>query len=222
MNWEDVDFWLEPDSHRYEFRGSEVPACTRALELARPSLAGVPRDTLEIARVRGQSCHKAVELHAKDDLDRRYLKRAIRERFHSWEIFLEEWKVEPLPVPEKFWIPQMTHPILVEVPLVHPVFMYGVTPDLGLCLVNGAVSTVEAKATSSHNDATALQTASQVAAIDYFFSKFAKVERRFAVRMVPNERPDVLCYKDPSDWGMFTSFLNVNRWRAKRGLDKAA
>ena len=215
MDWEDLDFELEPDTHRYIYKGSEVPASTRILELARKPLDGIPRQALALATERGNSCHTAVELHIREDLDKDSLTREIGARLDSWKFFEDDYKVTPLQlysadVPRMF-AHKMKDGLLLEVPLVHPVFMYGVTPDLGLAIVNGALSTVEVKATSTNNDATALQLASQVKAIEHWFN--VKVEERYGVRLVPNKRPDVMRYTDKADWATFLSFMNVSNWR---------
>lgn len=207
-------FELEPDDHRYLFNGSEVPATTRILELARNSLAGVPSKVIENARNRGNAIHKAVELHVKRELDRRQLQREIKLRFDRFLRFCDFYRVEFVELPVKPYLPSFFGGQLCEVPLVHPVFMFGVTPDLGIAVVEGALTTVEVKATSLHNDATALQTSSQQNTINHFFEKHGyKVERRCSVRLTSDDKPDVRFYKDTSDWATFLSFMNVYNWR---------
>lgn len=214
MELEDFDFELEPDDHRYTLNGQEVPATTRVLELARNSLAGVPRKVLEVARQRGNAVHKAVELLMKNDLDRRTLRGDVKIRLGRFERFMEFHRVEPVELPIANYCPTFAGGILCEVPLVHPLWQFGVTPDVGICVVEGALSVVEVKATSTHSDATALQMASQQNTINHFFEKHGfRVEERWSVRLSSDEKPDVRRYKDPSDWPMFLSFLNVSNWR---------
>lgn len=221
----ELDFYLEPDSHAYTLKGTRVPACTVTLELARPSLSAIPQAVLAKATQRGRDVHKAIELYCKKDLDKRTLSQEVKQRLNQWEYFMEHWKVS-VPFIE---IPQTADPLvrlllldkaaLVEVPLVHPVWQFGVTPDIGFCYVEGVPSLVEVKATSAHNKATALQTAAQKETINYIFKGFIPpIERRYGVRLTGIGKPDVRLYDQTSDWAMYTSFLNVYNWRAKEDL----
>lgn len=211
---DEFEFELEPDEHRYTIGGSEVPATTRVLELARNSLAGVPRKVLEHARLRGNAVHKAIELLMRNDLDKRYLTREVKFRLDRWQRFMDFYKVEPIELPVKNYFHNFFGGQLLEVPLVHPVFKFGVTPDVGLCLVEGDPALVEIKAVSTHNAATALQTASQQATINHFMEPHGfKVQERWSVRLTSDEKPDVRRYRDPTDWSTYLSFLNVSRFR---------
>lgn len=211
---DDFEFELEFDNHRYTLNGSEVPATTRILELARKPFDGIPAEVLQHAQDRGKAVHKAVELLMKKDLDNRQLQREIRMRLSRWEQFMEEWKVEPVELPIKNYMQGFFGGVLCEVPMVHPVYCFGVTADVGIAMVDGTLSVIEVKATSSHNDATGLQMASQLNTVNYFFEKHGyKVEERYGVRLVPDQKPDVKRYKDKGDWGTFLSFLNVSNWR---------
>lgn len=211
---EDLDFELEPDDHRYTLNGSEVPATTRILELARKSLDGIPRKVLDNARDRGKAVHKAVELYMKDDLDRRQLQREVKVRLDRFCRFMDFHKAEPVTLPVKNYLPTFFGGVLCEVPMVHPLWKFGVTPDIGVILVEGALSVVEIKATSTHNDATALQMASQLNTINYFLEPHGyKVEERYSVRLSSDQKPDVRRYTSNADWGSFLSFLNVHNYR---------
>lgn len=210
----DFEFDLEPDDHRYMFNGSEVPACTRVLELARKSLGGIPTKVLVAAAKRGTTVHKAIELFLKDDLDKRTLNLEIRIRLDRWCRFMDFHRFEPLVLPVANYMHGFVGGQLIETPMVHPLWRFGVTPDVGICLVEGSISAVEIKATSSHNDATALQMAAQQETINHFFLKYGyKVEERWSVRLTSDEKPDVRRYKDKSDWAAYLSFLNVHNWR---------
>jgi hypothetical protein len=217
---EDFYFELEPDDHRYTLNGAEVPATTRVLSLARNSLAGVPKKVLEKARERGIEVHRAIELYMKDDLDRRTLRLETKFRFERFLRFIDFHKVEPISLPTANYVPTFFGGVLCEVPLVHPLWKFGVTPDIGLCVIDSALTLVEIKATSLHSDATALQTASQEHTINHFFEKHGyKVERRCSVRLTSDDKPDVRWYKDPTDWPTFLSFLNASNWRKVHKID---
>lgn len=216
----ELDFWLEPDSHIYTWRGSTVPACTQTLELARPPLDDIPRQVLKKATARGKDVHRSVELHAKDDLDRRALTAEVRCRFEQWLWFLKEYRVEiPRLDLKKIADPYLRaafddSKLLVEVPLVHPIYQFGVTPDIGFCYVQDEPSLVEVKATSAHNKATALQTAAQERTVNYLLSGIIPpIKHRYGVRLTGVGRPDVRRYDDQTDWSTYLSFLNVHNWR---------
>lgn len=221
MTDQELEFDLEPDDHRYTFNGKEVPATTRVLSLARPSMENIPKKAVEIARSRGKAVHKAVELHAKDDLDRRELTREVKLRFDRYMRFLDFYKVEIVKLPVLNYFPTFFGGAFAEVPMVHPLWQFGVMPDLGIVLVEGTLSTVEVKVTSTHSQATALQLASQVNTINYFMEKHGyKVEERYSLRLTSDAKPDVRRYRDSSDWATYLSFLNVYNWRRVNKIDK--
>jgi hypothetical protein len=220
---DELDFWLEPDSHVYTYMGASVPACTATLELARPPLDTMPKHVLAKATQRGRDTHKAVELHAKGDYDGRTGSEAVRSRMRQWQQFLSDYNVEFIKVDTSRIASPLLRALfdksrlLVEIPLVHPVFHFGVTPDIGLALVHRVPSLIEVKATSRHNRATALQTAAQKATINYIFGGipgFPKVEGRYGVRLTGHGKADVKPYRDETDWSSYMSFLNVHNFRA--------
>lgn len=217
---EDLDFMLEPDSHVYTMRGSVVPGCTSILTaLARKPMDMIPKKILDHATAHGKAVHRAVELAVWDDIDRRTLQRRTRICLSRWDQWCEDNRVKPFLLPPKAlrlypWLGGKR--LLVEVPMVHPIWRYGATPDLGLALVRDHLSTVEVKATSTNNDATALQTAAQEGLINYFLEPFGlKVEERYGVRLSDKiPKADVVRYKDKSDFATWLSFLNVSNWRS--------
>jgi len=217
---EELDFVLEPDSHVYTMRGSVVPGCTSILTaLARKPMDGIPKRIWDHATARGKAVHRAVELCIREDLDRRRLQREVKTRLDRWERWVEENRVKPVLLPVKAlrmypWLNGSR--MLLEVPMVHPVWRYGATPDLGLCEVRGSLSLVEVKATSTNNDATALQTGAQEGIVNYFLEPFGmRVEDRYGVRLSDKiPKADVVRYKDKSDFATWLSFLNVSNWRA--------
>lgn len=211
MDFQDLEFELDPDTHVYTWNGAKRPACTEILALARKPFTGIPKDVLARATERGKSVHRAVHLHTIDDLDKRTLTQLIRIRLEKWEQFIREYDVKPI------WVKQLGK-YLSEVPLIHPIYSYGVTPDLGAAMVLGRPSVIEVKAVSSHNDATALQTAAQLKAVQYLFPEL-DVEDRWAVRLPPEGRPDVLQYTNSTDWATYLSFMNVYNWRKSHKVD---
>lgn len=238
MDIDDLDFELEPDDHIYRIDGMTVPSCSHILELARNPILGmswerlamiergelpevrVPKQVLRSiahARKRGNAVHRAVELHEKRDLDRRKLTREVSCRLDLWRFFKDEYKVRPVPILKlpKWW-PDPSSNILCEIPLVHPDLMFGVTADCGLFEIQGELGVIEVKATSTNNDATALQLASQERTINYFFeNSVGRVEARYGVRLDPRRRrAEVIRYRDRADFSTFLSFMNVSNWRS--------
>jgi hypothetical protein len=217
-------FWfeLEPDEHRYTANGSEVPATTRILELARNSLEDIPKRVVAVARDRSIVLHDAVRLHMSSDLDKRTLQKDVKLRFDQVLRFMDFHRVRPIQLPPaNYGIPTFLGGIMCEVPLVHPIFRFGVTPDIGICEIEKEVGLVEVKGTSLHGPATALQTASQQATINHFFAKHGfEVKTRWSVR-VWGDGYDVRQYKDKSDWPTFLSFMNVYNWRKVNKIGNA-
>lgn len=200
----DLDIELDDIEHRYTLGGIEVPGCTHVLQ-AMGAISGfgfLTEDERAYYQSRGHSGHKAVELLIRGELDRRTLPGIIKGYLKSWEIGVGEYGVEPIIVNgEPF----------VEQTLAHSVFRYGVRPDLA-AKVKRVPSIVELKLTSAHNAATALQTASQLLAAR---QKIPDLRDRYAFRLIPNEKPDVKRYSDPTDEGVWLSMLNSYAWLKK-------
>lgn len=200
----DLEIELDDIDHRYTLGGIEVPGCTRVLSAmgAITDFRFLADDERAYYQSRGHSGHRAVELLIRGELDRRTLPGIIKGYLKSWEIGVEEYGVEPIMVDgEPF----------VEKILAHSVFRYGVRPDLA-ARVRRVPSVVELKLTSAHNDATALQTASQLLAAR---QKIPELRDRYAFRLIPNEKPEVKKYSDPTDEGVWLSMLNSYNWLSK-------
>jgi hypothetical protein len=210
------DFWLEPDSHVYTLNGGVVPACTETLSIVRPSLDDIPRKVLKRATDRGKDVHKAVELRSKNDYDARTGSMEIKARMKQWEWFLREYRVRLIPVDVSLIRQPMLRALfdasrlLVEIPLVHPIYKFGVTADVALAEIMGRIGLIEVKATSTHNKATALQTAAQKETINYVFrGVIPPIEVRYGVRLTGVGKPDVRLYDDETNWMTYLSVLNT-------------
>lgn len=212
MDFEELELEFDPDTHTYVWNGAKRPSCTEVLTLARKPLDRIPKDVLDRATERGKSVHHAVHLHTIKDLYKPSMTQAIRLRIKWWEWFLKEYNVKPIPSK------QLKGGFISEVPLVHPIFGFGVTPDLGAAMVLDVPSVVEVKAVSVLNDSTALQTAAQLKTVQHIFPEL-EVQDRYVVQLFPDKRPNVECYRDSTDWATYLSFMNVFNWRRSHKVD---
>jgi len=207
---------LEPESHRYTLDGVQIPGCTAVLAAmgCTPGFNWLTPDQLEYYRSRGHAVHKAVELAIKGTLDKRTVADEINPYLIGWDRFCEDHKVEVLDLDgEPF----------VERPLHHPLFRFGVTPDV-VAAVDGADSVVEIKATSAHAPATGLQLAAQLLAVRHAVKTFARGDQytsRIGLRLLPKEPYyDLKYYDERSDEAVWISMVNAYNWLAKHKLLK--
>lgn len=205
---EELDLELDDLEHVYRLGGVTIPGCTTVLA-AMGAIRGfgfLSLEQREFYQSRGKAGHKAIELMIKDEIDRRTIAKELKGYLKSWEIAVNQYKVEPM---------MLEGSPFVEVPLSHVSFRYGVRPDI-VASINGVPSIVELKLTSGHTPATALQTASQLLAARL---KIPELRNRYAFRLDRNGGPpDVRKYSDPSDEGVWLSMLNAYNWRKANKL----
>lgn len=201
---------LDDLDHVYRLNGIEVPGCTSVLAAmgATPSFNFLSVNDRAFYQSRGHSGHKAVELVVKGELDRRTVAKDMRGYLRSWEIGCEEYGVEPICDDQGPFVERV---------LAHPIFRYGVKPDLAAKVLR-VPSVVEIKLTSNHTPATAIQTASQMLAAKL---QIPDLRDRYAFRLDANGgKPDVKKYTDPTDEGVWLSLLNSYNWLTKHKLLK--
>lgn len=206
---------LDDLTHVYRLDGAIIPGCTAVLASmgAAPGFNFLTPDELEFYRSRGHAVHKAVELSIRGGLDKRTLDvKEVKPYLRGWEKFCEEKKVEVF---------RLDGDLFTEIPLHHPSFRYGVTPDVAGSADLGdgkrQSGVIEIKATSAHAPATGLQLAAQLLAVR---SKLPKIgTMRVGLRLL-TEHPfyDMRPYSERSDEAVFLSLLNGFNWRSKHKL----
>lgn len=203
---------LEPDSHVYRLDGVVIPGCTQVLAAmgATPGFQWLTPDQLEFYRSRGHAIHKAIELHIKGTLDKRTIVDEVNPYLIGWDRFCADYEVLPFlqgPMKEPF----------TEQPLHHPVYRYGVTPDV-VAWVNDVASVIEVKATSAHAPATGLQLAAQWLAVKTVLADYTKYHR-IGLRLLQDEPYyDLKYYTERSDEAVWLSLLNGYNWLRKHKL----
>ena len=200
---------LEPESHVYRLDGVQIPGCTAVLAAmgCTPGFFWLTPDELAYYRSRGHGVHKAIELAVKGTLDKRTISGEVNPYLVGWDLFCEERDVEVL---------ELDGEPFVEKSLHHPVFRYGVTPDV-VARVGNETGVIELKATSVHGDAEGLQTAAQLLAVRSVMPKIGSM--RIGLRLLPEDPYyDPKPYTERSDESTFVSLLNSYNWLARHKL----
>lgn len=201
---------LEPESHRYTLDGVTIPGCTQVLTAmgATPGFNFLTPDQLEFYRSRGHAVHSAVEYSIKGTLDHRTVVDEVKPYLEGWKRASEELKIEVL---------EFGGEPFVEKPLSHPIFRYGVKPDV-IGRIGKQTGLIEIKATSVHCPATGIQLAAQLIAV----RNIMKIgTMRMGLRLLP-EAPyyDFKYYTERSDEAVWLSLLNGYNWLTKHKLLK--
>jgi hypothetical protein len=155
--------------------------------------------------------HSAVEYSVKGTLDRRTLVEEVRPYLTGWERAVNDLGIEPLIFRgEPF----------VEIPLCHPLYRYGVKPDVvAFVRMFKDSGPIEVKATSAHAPATGIQLGSQLIAVRHVLPEIGKL--RLGLRLLPVEPfYDYRIYNDPADEAIWLSLLNSFNWLTKHKLLK--
>lgn len=202
---------LDIDSHRYTLDGVVIPGCTQVLAAmgATPSFNFLTPDELEFYRSRGHAVAAAVEYSCKGSLDRRTVVEEIKPYMEGWQRAVEDHKIEVL---------TLNGEPFVETPLHHPLFRYGVKPDV-VARIEKKSGPIEIKATSAHSPATGLQLASQLIAIRHVMPTIG--DMRIGLRLLPKPPYyDLKHYTDKTDEAVWLSLLNGYNWLSRHKLLK--
>lgn len=208
------EFVAEPDveldeESPYILNGVSVPRCTDIIRLARkPFEQFISKEDMEFYCSRGTSGHRTVELLLKEILDRRTVSREIKPYMASWDYVVETYGLEVL---------KIGGVVFAEVPMIHEGFKFGTRIDFLAWVTKPRgrkLSVWELKFTSVHSSATPKQTACHKLASNFYLKKYFpdfkyQVEDRYAARLTKTGKPDVRQHRNPSDEGMFLSYLNV-------------
>lgn len=203
---------LEPESHKYSLDGIQIPGCTQVLAAmgCTPGFNFLAPDELEYYRSRGTAVHSCVEMTVKGTLDRRSAgAKAVKGYMIGWERAQNDLGIIVL---------RLNGELFVEIPLSHPVYRYGVKPDVVAFVERFNDSgPIEIKATSAHAAATGIQLGSQLIAVRYVLPDIGKL--RMGLRLLPEEPYyDMKIYDERSDEAVWLSLLNSYNWLSKHKL----
>lgn len=177
----------------YRLAGAVVPSVS---EIIRPLVdySMVPADILEAAREFGQHVHLACHLFDIGELDWASLDPALAPYVRSWERFIEESGAVV---------------VASEQPVVHQPLGYAGTPDRVL-MWNERFVVPDIKSTSVVPKSVGVQTAAYARAYQAMHS-LSKEPERMCIHLQP-DKYRVHRRREPTDWSMFLSCLNLWRW----------
>lgn len=202
---------LEPESHVYRLDGVRIPGCTQVLASMNctPGFNFLTPDEISFYRSRGHAVHSAVEFSVKGTLDHRTLASEVKPYLTGWERAVNDHGIEVL---------EINGEPFVEKPLSHPMFRYGVKPDV-VARIGKESGPIEIKATSAHAPATGLQLAAQLIAIRNVMPQIG--DMRIGLRLLPKPPYyDLRYYTDKTDEAIWLSLLNGFNWLTKHKLLK--
>ncbi len=186
---------FEESGHVYRFQGREVPSVTTILA-SLESFAGVSAAILEAAREFGQHAHLACHLDNAGELDEESLDPALAPYVVGWRAFKSD---------TGFAVTSS------EVRLYHATHKYAGTAD-AIGTLGGKCTVVDIKSGVVPATVGAQLAAYQSAAT----SAGTPVKRRLCVQLIGDGQYKLHEQKDPADWNLFLSALNIHHWLIKR------
>lgn len=180
--------------HEYRIDGRVVPSVTQCLRYI-DSFDGVPADVLEAAREFGSHVHAACDLDNRGALDEESLDPHLAEYLAGWRKFLHESKGRVVQSEQIVFSPRL---------------LYAGTLD-AVVNINGRDTLVDIKSGAIPRSV-GPQTAAYAEALRETTGQ--KISARLCVQLLANDyRTKPL--KDPADWSVFVSCLNLTKWESK-------
>lgn len=191
-------------THKYTLDGVRVPSVTQVLKPLY-SFDGIPPQVLAAKAALGTAVHRACELLDNDDLDEE--SEDGREALLPLAGYLAGYK--------KFKSDCKPVVFSNERLLFHPVHRYAGQIDRSYAM-RGDVWDIDLKSTVSMSPIVGLQTAA--------YSEMLRAEgrtqvaRRGALQLFPDGNYKLHEFKDPADFSVFLSMLNVQRFMERHAL----
>lgn len=187
------------DQHRYWLATRRIPGATECLRLT--GIINTDWYTEE-SRVRGNFVHKCCKLLAADNLDESSVLPQYKGFIDGYKLFIKESLFRP-------------DPLRCEIPMMHPAYHYGVTPDQPGTM-NGPDVMLEIKTLSDGSvpSWTGLQLAAQAMAMwpDDFYTK-----PRLALALYPDGSYKLKRFEDDLDFEYFLAALSATIWKQQNG-----
>lgn len=182
-------------SHTYHVNGRRVPSVTEVLSPLE-DFSRVPRDVLEAAREFGSHVHEACDLYNRGELDWLSLDPSLAPYVEGWRQFLEE-----------------TGAVVIasEFRVAHDQLGYAGSPDV-LVQMHDKLWIPDIKSTAIVPSTVGYQTAAYAKA---YHRMTGQEPKRCCVLLTGDGRYKLHTRKEPSDWEMFVSALNVYKHKAK-------
>jgi hypothetical protein len=186
-----AELTFDAGAHEYRFGGRVVPSVTQVLSvLTANDFDYVDGEELEAARSRGQYVHRAIDLDNRGELDEEALDPEFLPYLTQWRKFLTETR----------WTVSAS-----EQRVYHPTLRYAGTIDTGIWQNASWVLDIK---TGAVPRTVGPQTAA------YQHALTPKPRRRLCLQLQP-QRYSLRELRDPSDFSIFTSCLNI--WRFLHG-----
>ncbi len=186
------------ENHEYRLNGLVIPSVTQIIEWVFRSFDGVKESFLEEASWRGTCVHKAVYLHELSILDWNTLDTQFVPYLEAWILFKKQTGF-------------ITDPEFMEKPCFHPVYKYGMTPDIPGSLF-GVKTLLDIK-TGNILPIAALQLAAYQEGINATKPK-EKIKARYAIQLKKDGKYKLSDeFKTKTDFNTFLCAMSVYNWK---------
>lgn len=184
------------EDHTYWLGERRLPSVSEVLVPVQ-NFDGIPESVLERKSAIGKAAHFACQIIDEgDEVDPDSLDPVVAPYVDGWRRFIDENK----PTFE-----------IIEQSLHDETLGYAGTPDRYGTL-RGEKWVLDIKTVVTISPATALQTVAYRKLIASRVSEREPLIKRGAVQLLPNGRYKLHEFKEPSDWAVFQSLLNVKHW----------
>lgn len=192
-----MDIQFQEEGHLYTIDGKPAVSVTQVMRDYVTGYDGVPAHILEAAAHFGNQVDKACQLIAEDDLDESTLDPLMVPRVEAFKKFLADTGAEI-----------ESHQFVVG----DKRLMVAGTGDFLMRFQRGRW-VIDTKATSAVMPSWGIQT-SAYSTFDAAMQG-TPVRRRAALWLRDNGTYQLIEHKDPTDYNMFLSCLNIHRWRQR-------
>jgi hypothetical protein len=193
-----ADIQFDAAEHRYTVGGVRLPSVTEVLDPLL-ELDGIPRAVLKAAAEFGTHVHMACDLFDKGVLDEPALDPHLSPYLAAWKLFLRDTGAQI---------------VESELRVMHPKLRYAGTLDkLARMKKRGTSRIVQIDIKSGEVPRTVgPQTAAYDAAAGF---EFVGIAGRYALQLRGDTTYRLIEQKEPTDWSIFLSALNLHHWRNK-------
>lgn len=192
------------ERHEYRIDGIVVPSVTQILKAnGLNDFSMVNPDILFRAKQFGLAVHKGCELHDLKTLDRDSLCDPLVPYITQWQRFIINFKVQILDIERRFWSTK---------------YRFGGCLDR-VALINGKLTLVDIKTTTSISPTTAIQ----VMGYKILYDEGRKFKDKIKARMcvcLKEKKFVIQEYRDARDEQIFMSCLTVANYKTGRGIVK--
>ena len=196
---------FDPKTHTYTLKGLPIPSVTQVIAGTQDFL-GVPEETMEAARERGNLVHKAT---AEWDLYGKVSLREAEDKSPELVGYLRAWMA--------FVGAAAFSPLVIEAPVYSSRYRFAGTIDrAGFIGEEPVILDIKTAASSSRlHPAVGLQLAAYQQAYNESRPPPEKAEGRYAVQLRPDGKYTLTQYTDKGDFSVFLACLTLHNWRKR-------